>query len=276
MLKKGRVRDGIVPWTNGGWTRLLAGRQLRGVVFDVDGTLVDSERDGHRVAFNRAFAAYGLPYVWDPEAYGDLLRIAGGRQRIAHFLLVRGHSDGEIEAWAPELHRLKTKLFQELVLDGDVDLRPGVGDLVEELKSTGHDLFVATTGQRDWVDPLLARHFDKSTFNLVLTGSEVPQLKPSPAVYRTLIKETGGIAQGLVAVEDSANGLRAAQGAGLLCVLVLNDYTIGNVEDAELVVTGFGPGACRISGSDAPLPGGRVRRETLEHVAGSLRRPWSV
>lgn len=276
MLRKGRVLDGIVPWTHSGWRRLLSGRQLRGVVFDVDGTLVDSERDGHRVAFNRAFAAYGLPYVWDVATYGELLGVAGGRQRIGHYLRLEGHPDSVVSEWAPELHRLKTKLFEELVLDGEIHLRPGVDALVEELKATGHGLYVATTGQRDWVEPLLARHFDKDTFDLVLTGSEVSELKPSPAIYRTLIKETGGIASGIVAIEDSVNGLRAAQGAGLMCVLVVNDYTVGNVEPAELVVTGFGPGACRISGSQAPLRNGRVRRETLEFIASSPRKPWSV
>lgn len=240
---------------------------LRGVIFDVDGTLVDSERDGHRVAFNLAFGVMGLSYEWSPEVYGALLATAGGRQRLSGFLQEQGHPKSEAETLAGELHRLKTRFFEEIVLDGEVGLRPGVDALVAELKSADIPLFVATTGTRSWVQPLLAQHFGTTTFELVLTGSEVHALKPDPDVYVELLRQAGLAGLGVVAIEDSVNGLRAAHGASIPCVVVPNDYTQGDVSEAELVVSGFGPGARRISGLLLALPGGRLSVEVLDRVA---------
>jgi HAD superfamily hydrolase (TIGR01509 family) len=242
---------------------------LRAVIFDVDGTLVESERDGHRVAFNLAFDVSGLPYEWSPEVYGALLATAGGRQRIASFLEAQGHSSNEAEILAGELHRLKTKFFEELVLDGAVELRPGVRVLIDDLKNAGVRLFVATTGTRSWVDPLLAQHFGNSTFELVLTGSEVTTLKPAPDIYQELRRQSRLTGPGIVAIEDSLNGLRAAHGAALPCVIVPNDYTTGDVSSAQLVVSGFGPRAHRVSGLPIVLSNGRLSRDVLERVAAA-------
>ena len=66
---------------------------MQALIFDCDGVLVDTERDGHRVAFNRAFAAAGIDAEWDVDLYGELLKIAGGE-----------HKSKEIE------YRLKGKL----------------------------------------------------------------------------------------------------------------------------------------------------------------------
>ncbi len=239
-----------------------------GVVFDVDGTLVDSEQQGHRVAFNQAFEEAGLRYHWDPPVYRALLRVAGGRERIQHFLLADGVGAQEAAALAAELHGEKTRLFRELVLAGGVPLRTGVRRLVDELLAAGVPLYVATTGSRPWVEPLLRRHFGDDTFELILTGTEVPDLKPSPAVYLAVLEQTGRPARELVAVEDSSNGLRAAHGAGIATLVVLNDESDGDFSAAELVVSGFGPGADYVSGPAGPgaLVGGLVRPGTLAAV----------
>lgn len=237
---------------------------LKAAVFDVDGTLVDSERDGHRVAFNEAFAGAGLPDCWDVDAYGRLLEVTGGQHRLRAYLGSRGYNADAATRLAAELHRAKTGLFREMVVDGRIPLRPGVRRLVDELCQAGVRLFVATTGSREWVEPLLHHHFGAATFELTLTGSEVSRLKPDPAVYLEVLRRAGLQPPGVVAVEDSANGLVAAQAAGLSCLVVTNDYTAeDDLHSADLVVDGFGPAAKRIAGGCAPLPDGSVTASTL-------------
>lgn len=237
---------------------------LRGVVFDVDGTLVDSERDGHRVAFNRAFEEAGLSYHWDVTTYGGLLRTTGGQRRLEAFLLGHGHDGDEAGDLALKLHEIKTAVFRDMVEAGLVPLRPGVARLVAGLGAEGVQLLVATTGSRAWVEPLLVRHFPPHTFALTVTGTEVTALKPDPAAYVEVVREAGLAPNEVVAVEDSRNGLLAAKAAGLTCLVVTNDYTRGqDVTEADLVVDGFGPGAERVAGADVPMPGGSVTVETL-------------
>ncbi|HEU4511733.1 MAG TPA: HAD-IA family hydrolase [Nocardioidaceae bacterium] len=240
-------------------------RPLRAVVFDVDGTLVDSERDGHRVAFNRAFEEAGLSYHWDVATYGELLRTTGGQRRLEAFLLDRGHDGDEAGDLALKLHEIKTAVFRDMVEAGLVPLRPGVARLVADLRGEGVQVLVATTGSRAWVEPLLDRHFPADTFALTVTGTEVTALKPDPAAYVEVVREAGLALSEVVAVEDSGNGLLAAKAAGLTCLVVTNDYTSAqDFTGADLVVDGFGPGADRVAGAaDVPLPGGSVTVETL-------------
>jgi len=194
-------------------------------VFDVDGTLVDSERDGHRVAFNRAFAAAGLPCHWDEETYGRLLAVTGGRRRLAGYLEERGVDAASAAELAGRLHLAKTEIFARLVRAGDVAPRPGVKALLAELEAAGARLAVATTGSADWVEALLAAQFGDVAFEVVVTRREAPALKPEPDAY-LLALELLGVAAA-VAIEDSGNGLRAAVSAGLPCAIVTNDYTAG-------------------------------------------------
>lgn len=246
---------------------------LKAVIFDVDGTLVESERDGHRIAFNAAFERRGLPYRWDPDVYRELLRTTGGRRRIAGYLVSVGHPEAEAASLAEELHRAKTAIFKEMAAAGSIPLRSGVRELVDDLREQGIPQYVATTGTRDWVEPLLRLHFGEDAFELVVTGTEVPRLKPDPEVYRHVLRTAGLPARGVVAVEDSVNGVQAAHGAGLACLAVRNDYTSDPVTDALLVVSGFGPGARRLCGAEAPLPGGRVTTLTLRSLLEARPHP---
>ncbi|MFC7220166.1 HAD-IA family hydrolase [Streptomyces polyrhachis] len=199
-------------------------RPLRAVVFDVDGTLVDSERDGHRVAFNAAFEEAGLPDRWDVATYGTLLRIAGGERRLAFWFEASGRLPGEARELAARLHPQKTRLMRELVEAGRIAPRPGARELLAELAAHGVAVHVATTGTRAWVEPLLDTAFGPC-FTTVVTGTEVPDLKPSPAVYERVLTLTGLAPHETVAVEDSANGVRAAVAAGLRCLAARNAYT---------------------------------------------------
>lgn len=218
----------------------MSDRDLRAVVFDVDGTLVDSERDGHRRAFNEAFEEFDLPYRWDPEPYGDLLAVTGGERRIASYLEDQGVDDPERSDLAAKLHARKTELFQALIGEGQIPARPGASELVDELETAGVRLAVATTGSRAWVEPLLRQLFGENRFEVVVTGDEAPDRKPDPSAYLRAVEGLGLAAADVVALEDSRNGLVAAKAAGLSCVVVVNDYTHDEeFDEADLVVTGF-------------------------------------
>ena len=214
---------------------------LRTVIFDVDGTLVDSERDGHRVAFNQAFAEFGLPDRWDEETYGRLLAITGGQRRLHTYLSERGVVAAEREDLVPRLHARKTELFMTMADAGQVPARPGTLRLLDELATAGVTVAVATTGSRSWVAPLLDRLFGLSRFAAVVTGDDCPRRKPEPDAYLAALRALGADPGTTVAVEDSDNGVRAARAAGLPVAAVTNDYTARqDLDGAAVVLDGFG------------------------------------
>jgi HAD superfamily hydrolase (TIGR01509 family) len=256
---------------------------LKAVIFDVDGTLVDSERDGHRVAFNLAFEATGMVDRWDECSYGELLEVAGGEQRLRHYLrqpqssLPKPVDPLEVDALAAELHRSKTQYFTDMVEASRIPPRPGVIRLLDELRGEGVVLGVATTGSGDWVRPLLDRLFGVDRFATVVTGDDVGSRKPHPEAYLLALRQLEVADGGAVAVEDSGPGLISARQAGLVCVVVANSYThLGDVSDADVVLDGFGE-----PGSPAAVLGDRhtsvrdglvdvaVLRRLVERVGGA-------
>lgn len=206
------------------------------VVFDVDGTLAETERDGHRVAFNRAFAAHQLELYWDIEHYGELLTITGGRRRILAGLQERGIVRDDLDELAGQLHRIKTDLFVEEVRRGRIGPRPGVLELVGDLRARGVRIAVATTGTRAWAEPLVEQLLGPGTVEVAVFGDDVAELKPHPQAYVTALKRLGVRAARAVAVEDSGPGLRAALAAGLTTVVVTNDYTRHHTLDGAALV----------------------------------------
>ncbi|MGQ0743050.1 MAG: HAD-IA family hydrolase [Acidimicrobiales bacterium] len=235
------------------------------MIFDVDGTLVDSERHGHRVAFNAAFDAFGLGYRWDEDVYGSLLRVTGGQRRIAGYLAAQGVPESERTPLAAELHGLKTRLLVEMIEAGRLAPRPGVRPLLEELLGVGVRLAVATTGSRPWVESLLNNLLAGIEFEAVVTGDEVATRKPDPEAFHVALNRLGLGPDAVVAVEDSHEGLLSAVGAGLATVVVTNGYTAEHdLAGAALVVDSFDPELVNL-GTLADLleqnsPGGSNRR----------------
>ncbi|CAN5743900.1 HAD family hydrolase [soil metagenome] len=200
---------------------------LEAVIFDVDGTLADTERHGHLPAFNAAFAEHGLDIVWDADEYGQLLTITGGRRRIAADLRARGFTE-TADNIAAAVHRTKTKLFRDRILTHGIPPRPGLVDLIAGLHDAGIRTAVATTGTRAWVEPLLQHIVGDGAMDAVVTGDDVHDLKPHPEVYLRALEGLGLSAKNALAVEDSAIGLQAARAAGLATVVVTNEYTVGH------------------------------------------------
>ena len=222
---------------------------LRAVIFDVDGTLVDSERHGHRVAFNRAFEEFDLPYRWDEDTYGELLHVTGGQRRIDGYLADQGVAEEERAELARALHRRKTEILEQMVEDGAIAVRPGAARLLEELAGDGVALAVGTTGSRRWVEPLLRRTLPSVRWDVIVAGDDVANRKPDPEVFTVALDKLGLDGphgpDGVVVVEDSGEGLEAARAAGLRCAVVVNGYTADHdLAEADLVTDGFGePGA---------------------------------
>jgi HAD superfamily hydrolase (TIGR01509 family) len=234
----------------------------RALIFDVDGTLADTE-EMHRQAFNAAFLAHGLAWEWGPEEYGELLDVTGGKERIGKYLDRLPLPASEKESMArlvPLVHRTKTQLFTEFVEMGNVPLRPGVARLLGEARSAGIPLAIASTTTPANVSALLTRAFGVGAlgwFSAIATGDVVANKKPAPDIYRLALGTLRLPAEGCVAIEDSALGVRAAKAAGLYTIAVPTRWTAAqDLSSADLVLPSLGDPQHPLDGDAAARIGG--------------------
>jgi len=204
---------------------------LEALIFDVDGTLADTERDGHRTAFNQAFAEAGLDWHWGVDLYGELLAVTGGKERMHHYVdsyRPDYQKPADFDALVARLHAAKTRHYTALLGRGGIPLRPGVRRLLEEARRRGIRLAIATTTTPDNVTALLRNAISpdaESWFEVIGAGDVVGAKKPAPDIYYYVLERMGLSPSQSVAFEDSENGLRAALEAGLRTVVTVNDYT---------------------------------------------------
>lgn len=205
---------------------------LSALIFDVDGTLANTERDGHRPAFNAAFAEVGLPWYWDESFYGTLLEVAGGRERIIHYAekhdpATRARPD--FDALVQRLHELKTRNYQRLLAAGAIPLRADIGQLICDARTEDMRLAIASSSRRENVVALLCANLGPGAdqwFDVIASGEVVAAKKPAPDLYRWVLDKLDLAAADCLAVEDSAHGLTACLAAGIPTVITVSDYTV--------------------------------------------------
>ena len=219
---------------------------LKAIIFDVDGTLADTE-DVHRLAFNHVFQEYGLDWHWNVDLYRELLAISGGRERIANYgrgLRRRFASDAAFDDFVVAMHKAKTRKYAAMLTEGRVGLRPGIRRLLDEARAAGLKLAIATSSARSNVETLLDNNLPagwRAWFSAVETCDSVAQKKPSPAVYLAALARIGIEARYAVALEDTLNGLAAARAAQLVTIVTTHRFTREHAfPDADLVVDSAG------------------------------------
>lgn len=211
----------------------------RALIFDVDGTLAETE-DLHRRAFNETFAYFHLGWDWDVELYRKLLMVTGGKERIRHFASsVTDDSCGLTNDEIVRMHRFKTERYVQLIATFQCPLRPGVADLIKSARSRGQRLAIATTTSRKNVEALLESTMGSegaAAFEIVIAGEDVVRKKPAPDVYINVLQHLDLAGSDCVAFEDSQNGLDSALKAKIPVIVTPSAYGHNSDFTGALVV----------------------------------------
>ncbi len=255
-------------------------RNLQAVLFDCDGVLAETERDGHRVCYNLAFEREGVDAHWSVGDYAGLVRIAGGKERLRAFFAAHPEKYPPAEFGQERilrLYRRKTEIFREMAAKGRLKARPGIPRLIRELHESGVLLFVCSTSHRESVEALLRANLGETGigwFADLLCGDIVPHKKPAPDIYRLAVEKHALGPARCVVVEDSRNGLLAALGAGLHCLITTSFYTSReSFAEADAAVSTLGdPGGPRaecLKKGPMAVSGGFVSEEDLEALVSA-------
>jgi len=219
--------------------------EIKALIFDQDGVIIDTERDGHRVAFNQTFEEFGYDFAWGVEKYHELLQVAGGKERMRHYLHTEGFGvevePEEEDELIKRMHKRKTEAFIELIESGRLPLRAGVKRLMQEANTAGLTLGVCTTSNERSARAVAYNILKDIQFDFVLAGDVVSKKKPDPEIYNLALQRIGLKPEECIVVEDSRNGVLAAKAAGMHVVATTNVYTEReDLSEADIVVTSLG------------------------------------
>ena len=219
--------------------------QIKAVLFDQDGVIIDTERDGHRVSFNMTFKEFGFDDEWSVEYYHELLQIAGGKERMKHHAQTKGFSKPipaeELDELVKAMHKRKTALFVELIETGKLPLRPGIHRFMKELMEAGIKIGVCTTSNEQAAKAITEGILSDIKFEVVLAGDVVEKKKPDPEIYNLGLAKLELKPEEAFVVEDSKNGVKAAKAAGLKTIVTTNPYTEKeDVEAGDVIVSCLG------------------------------------
>lgn len=221
--------------------------ELRALIFDVDGTLAETERDGHRVAFNETFKNHQLDWIWSDELYGELLTVTGGKERMKFYLQQYQRKLPEVDdldSFIAQLHQEKTARYNSIVSEGQLPLRRGIKRLLLEARTAGLTLAISTTTSPQNVITLLEHSLDSEAatwFSVIAAGDIVPAKKPAPDIYLYALEKLRLRPENCIAFEDTHNGLKSALSANIHPVITVSYYS--KTEDftgASLVVDHLG------------------------------------
>ncbi len=216
--------------------------ELEVLLFDVDGTLADTEKDGHRVAFNLAFKDAGLSWDWSVAMYADLLAVTGGKERMKYYLEHFNKdyaAPDDLDGFVAGLHKEKTAHYTRMLAEGAIALRPGVRRLIAEARAAGLRMGISTTTTPANVTALLTNSLgvdSESWFEVIAAGDVVPAKKPAPDIYDYAMEQMGVTPEQCLAFEDSENGIRSSVGAKLTTLVTINDYTRDHSFDGAAIV----------------------------------------
>lgn len=251
---------------------------IKAIFFDQDGVIIDTERDGHRVAFNETFIHYGYDFNWDVDYYHELLQVSGGKERMRHHLHTKGFGvdvkPEEEDELIKDMHKYKTATFVELIESGKLPLRPGVKRFMQEAMDAGLTLGVCTTANIKSARAIAYDILKDIKFEFVLAGDMVSKKKPDPEIYNLALEKTGLKPREVVVIEDSRNGVLAAEAAGLHIVATTNVYTEKeDLSDADIIVTCLGDpdgekGALKKGGERLDYDGVLRVSQVVEYFSG--------
>ncbi len=241
---------------------------IRALLWDVDGTLAETERDGHRVAFNQAFAELGVPWRWSEQRYGELLRVSGGRERLLYDMDSQPDapaSQAGREQLAVRIHRCKNVHYARIVEEGRLQLRPGVAALLDDCHRADVALGIVTTTGRGNVAALLRRQLGPdwtARFRILVCAEDAPRKKPDPQAYERALHALEMDAARVVTVEDAPAGVAAARAAGVAALLTPSFYFPQPPLEGVLA---SGPSLAQAAGW-APRAADGAERITLEQI----------
>lgn len=222
--------------------------KLKGILFDVDGTLSETERFGHLVAVNDAFKAVGLDWEWSPGLYGELLKVTGSVERINHYVTTYNpeykHVSEDLDMLIDEIVRHKNNHYKHIVESGEIPLRPGAERVLREVHGSDIRMGIATTTTSQNVEALLMGSIGGDVLNwfeVIACGNVVPNKKPAPDIYTYALKRINLEPEEVLAIEDSENGVKSALAAGMPVLAIKSEYSGDcNLSGAKLLVDEWG------------------------------------
>jgi HAD superfamily hydrolase (TIGR01509 family) len=240
---------------------------IQAVFFDIDGVIIDTERDGHRVSFNMTFKEFGFADEWSVDYYHELLQVAGGKERMKHHWQTKGFSkpvpEAELDELVRAMHKRKTAIFVDLIESLKLPLRPGVHRFMKEAMEAGLKIAVCTTSNEQAARAVTEKALPDIKFEQVLAGDVVSRKKPDPEIYNLALARTGLEPEEAFVVEDSKNGVTAAKAAGLRVLVTTNGYTEKeDLSPGDIIVTCLGDP----DGEKAELRKGDLSLDGVLHV----------
>ena len=240
---------------------------IQAVFFDIDGVIIDTERDGHRVSFNMTFKEFGFADEWSVDYYHELLQVAGGKERMKHHWQTKGFSkpvpEAELDELVRAMHKRKTAIFVDLIESLKLPLRPGVHRFMKEAMEAGLKIAVCTTSNEQAARAVTEKALPDIKFEQVLAGDVVSRKKPDPEIYNLALARTGLEPEEAFVVEDSKNGVTAAKAAGLRVLVTTNGYTEKeDLSPGDIIVTCLGDP----DGEKAELRKGDLGLDGVLHV----------